>query len=308
MTGPPILVTGSHRSGTTWVGRMLAADRSVGYMHEPFNPNRWPGWLRARPPYWYLRIDSSNEDAYVSKVEDLLAFRYPLGSHLRAARGPRQIARVVDDFSHSAWYRARRKRPLIKDPIALFSSEWLAQRFGAQVVVMIRHPAAFASSVQRLGWEFGFEHWLDQPAVLSEWLPQFEDDMRHHARVGVDLVDQAILMWRAIHTVIDGYRQRHPDWAFVRHEDLSADPLGGFKSLYDRMDLAWDERVEKAVRAASAESNPEEVPTWRHGTVRRASSAATRVWRTRLSAEDIARVREGTADVWPRYYDESDWD
>ena len=39
----PILVTGSHRSGTTWVGKMLAATGSVGYIHEPFNLKNRPG-------------------------------------------------------------------------------------------------------------------------------------------------------------------------------------------------------------------------------------------------------------------------
>ncbi len=31
----PILVTGTHRSGTTWVGKMLAAGPSTAYISEP---------------------------------------------------------------------------------------------------------------------------------------------------------------------------------------------------------------------------------------------------------------------------------
>jgi Sulfotransferase family len=304
----PILVTGSHRSGTTWVGRMLAADRSLGYVHEPFNPNRWPGWLRERPPYWYTYITEQDEEKYGPLVQDLLKFRYPLWDHLKAAGAhPRQVGRVVDDYSHGVWYRTKNKRPLIKDPIALLASEWFAQRFNARVVVMIRHPAAFASSVNRLSWEFGFEHWLDQPSLLRDWLGPFEEEMRHHARVGVDLVEQAILMWRALYTVIDGLRSRHPEWSFVRHEDLSADPITGYRDLFVALDLAWSERVEKEIRASSATGNPGEVPIWRHGSVKRDSSAATQTWRSRLSPDDIERVRTGTKDVWPRFYSETEW-
>ena len=40
MTRIPILVTGSHKAGTTWVGEMLAASRRVGYISEPFNPTQ----------------------------------------------------------------------------------------------------------------------------------------------------------------------------------------------------------------------------------------------------------------------------
>jgi len=33
----PILVTGSHRSGTTWAGRSLVLAPNTAYIHEPFN-------------------------------------------------------------------------------------------------------------------------------------------------------------------------------------------------------------------------------------------------------------------------------
>ena len=35
--GRPILVTGSHRSGTTWTDKMLALSSQVVYFQEPFN-------------------------------------------------------------------------------------------------------------------------------------------------------------------------------------------------------------------------------------------------------------------------------
>jgi hypothetical protein len=34
----PILVTGSHRSGTTWAGQMVAAAPHTAYIHKPLNP------------------------------------------------------------------------------------------------------------------------------------------------------------------------------------------------------------------------------------------------------------------------------
>ena len=39
-TARPILVTGSHRSGSTWLGQMIGASDAVGYIHEPFNIDR----------------------------------------------------------------------------------------------------------------------------------------------------------------------------------------------------------------------------------------------------------------------------
>ena len=40
---------------------------------------------------------------------------------------------------------------LLKDPIACMSSEYLHREFEMDVVIIIRHPAAFVSSLQKMG-------------------------------------------------------------------------------------------------------------------------------------------------------------
>lgn len=52
----PILVTGAHRSGTTWVGKMLAANRRVAYISEPLNVFHRPGVFSAPVSHWYTML------------------------------------------------------------------------------------------------------------------------------------------------------------------------------------------------------------------------------------------------------------
>ena len=63
---PPILVTGAHRSGTTWVGKMLAADADTAYISEPMNVLHRPGVFRAPVKYWYTFINHENAPEYLS--------------------------------------------------------------------------------------------------------------------------------------------------------------------------------------------------------------------------------------------------
>jgi LPS sulfotransferase NodH len=56
----PILVTGTHRSGTTWVGKMLAADACTAYISEPLNVLHRPGVFRPKVKYWYQYICEDN--------------------------------------------------------------------------------------------------------------------------------------------------------------------------------------------------------------------------------------------------------
>src|SRR5690349_12629876 len=103
---PPILVTGTHRSGTTWIGRIIAADPSIGYIHEPFTLGCRRGVFPYRIPYWYYRVPPSAPPAgLVEAYEDLLGFHYALGAELRTIRSPRDFGRMIRDAALFSTYR-----------------------------------------------------------------------------------------------------------------------------------------------------------------------------------------------------------
>lgn len=282
---------------------MLCASGEAGYIHEPFNPKRRPGWGGDRIPWWFLYVTPDNERYYKPVIERALAFRYPVLNNLRALSRPSGVGLFALDMARSVRPRLTRARPLVKDPIALFSAEWLADTYDMDVVVMIRHPAAFASSVKRLNWRFEFRDWLAQDDLLRDKLARWHEQM-HDAWAGkVDIIEHAIVMWNAIHDVIDGYRAAHPDWTFVRYEDLADAPMDGFRSLYERTGLTWSKKVAKAIASSSDAGNPSEVPLWRHQSIKRSSAAAKDTWRTRLTEEEIERVTAGTAEIAARFYD-----
>lgn len=304
----PILVTGSHRSGTTWVGRMLCQSGEAGYLHEPFNPNRSPGWFREPLPYWFMHITHENEDAYAASVQDMIDFRYPVVAALARSRSVKQVVRQFPEITRSVAYRIKGVRPLVKDPMALFSSEWLADRFNMDVVVMIRHPAAFVSSIKRLNWGFDYErNWLAQEPLMRDLLADFADQLSGY-RGEVDLVGEGIVLWNALYDVVSRYRQRRPGWSFVKYEDLADEPAGGFRALYEQLGLRWDAQVEERIGSYARAGNPSEVAPWRRRAIRRDSRAAKATWRHRLTAQEIERVRAGTAEVATRFYSDADWD
>ena len=91
------------------------------------------------------------------------------------------------------------------------------------VVVLIRHPAAFAASLKRLGWKHSFATFI-QDGRVPEVLRPYEAEIREQAERPGEILAQAALLWRLLYNAVDGYRERHPDWAFVRHEDASLGP------------------------------------------------------------------------------------
>jgi hypothetical protein len=285
---------------------MLCASREAGYVHEPFNPNRSPGWFVDPLPYWFMYLTEENAAPHEQAIEDLLALRYPMRAIARW-RSPRQPVQQGPEIARSIVYRLQRRRTLVKDPMALFSAEWLARRFGMDVVVMVRHPAAFVSSIKKLNWGFDYErNWLAQDLLMRDLLGPWADSFRGY-QGEIDLVGEGIVMWNAMYDVVRGYRERHPDWHFVKYDDLADDPLSGFRDLYAALGLRWDKRARAEVERSTSATNVKEVPTWRRRAVRRDSRAAKRTWTQRLTPEEVERVRREVADVASSFYADEEW-
>jgi sulfotransferase family protein len=296
----PILVTGAHRSGTTWVGKMLALAPGVGYVHEPFNPRFSAGAFDR----YFTVVTQDNEVRYAPELERVLSFRYDLLTRLRRRHAPKDVARALRDFTRTQHLRRAAARPLMKDPIALLSAEWLARHFEMDVVVLIRHPAAFASSLKRLGWRHSFATFLDNGRI-PEVIRPYEGEIRAQAREPGDDLAQAALLWRLLYNAVGAYRERHDDWLFLRHEDISLEPAESFEHVYGRLGLELTEPARAEIERASSAGNPAALAT--PHAVELDSAASLGRWREELAPAEIETLRERTADVWPRFYSEADW-
>jgi hypothetical protein len=304
VSGKPILVTGAHRSGTTWVGKMLALAPGVAYIHEPFNPRTAAGLSPARFDRYFTVVTTENEARYRPGLEQTIRFNYGMRSQLRSLRGVADVARAGRDLVRVQRARLTGARPLVKDPIALLSAEWLAETFGMDVVVLIRHPAAFAASLKRLGWKHSFATFI-QDGCVPEVLRPHEAEIREQAERPGEILAQAALLWRVLYDAVDGYRERHPDWSFLRHEDVSAEPVATFERLYAEFGLDFTPSARQSIARASAPDNPAELPT--PHAVQLASAASLGRWRVDLTADEVETLRERTRDVWPRFYSDEDW-
>jgi hypothetical protein len=308
ITAQPLLVTGVHRSGTTWVGRMLATSHQCAYISEPLNVFHRPSVFSASTPYWYTYICKDNEDAFLPAFQDTLRFRYHLVSEIRSLRSRKDVGRMLRDAAVFGQGWLRRQRPLLKDPFASFSIPWFIERLNCQVVVTLRHPAAFVSSVKRLGWIFQVEDLLAQELLMRDWLAPFESELRQAASQANNLIGRASLLWRVIYHVIAQLQNQYPAVIIVRHEDLAEDPLPAYRELYSQLNLAFTPAVEQDILGSSSSENPREQSSGQAYATRLDSRASLLNWKHRLEPAEIQRIRELTMDVAQHYYPDFQWD
>lgn len=302
---PPILVTGAHRTGTTWVGKMLAAGGETAYISEPLNRLHRPGVMHFPVKHWYTYICADNENEYLPAFHQTLALRYHTWLELKSLRSRKDLLRMGRDWGIFTRGRILKQRPLLKDPFAVFSVPWFIQRLGCQVIVTVRHPAAFTSSLKRLRWSFDFKDLLEQPLLMRDWLEPFREEIINSDRE--DIVAQGALLWRIIYQVVETYAGQNPAIRVVRHEDLARDPRAGFQSLYRFLNLKFSTSAEKTVLQSSATDNPKETSRSNIYTVRLDSRASLDNWKRRLTSEEIQRVRRLTSELAQNLYPVETW-
>ncbi len=301
----PILVAGAHRSGTTWVGRMLAANSQTAYISEPLNVLHRPGVFSVSIPYWYPYINAENEAHYLSAFRQLLNFNYHPFAEIKSLRSRKDLLRMGRDMSIFMQGKLRGQRVLLKDPFALFSTPWFAQKLNCQVVITVRHPAAFASSLKRLNWPFDFASLLNQPSLMRDHLEADRADMK--SIQPADIIGQAALLWRMIYRFVHSTSNLFPQFHIVRHEDLSIDPVAGYQSLYTSLGLNFDEKVKDTILNSSSSENPTKLAKNKTYSVKLDSRAALDNWKKILTAEEIARVRNLTEGASHLFYSDEEW-
>jgi hypothetical protein len=128
-----------------------------------------------------------------------------------------------------------------------------------QVVVLIRHPAPFAASLKRLRYGHDFGSFVVDGRV-PEVIGRYEREIREQAERPGDWLEQAALLWRILYGTVEDYRERRPDWTYLRHEDASLDPLGTFEGLYSTLGLELTPQARRTIeQSTSAEGNPAEL-------------------------------------------------
>lgn len=289
--GPPIFLTGTHRSGTTWLARMLAAS-GVWYMHEPYakRKGRWPR------SFEYRR--SCEPDPQADAIlEDVLAGRF------REALG---LANSDHSWMPLRLFRTRFSRVLVKDPLACLLTEYLTRRFQLRTLILFRHPAGFVSSIQRLKWPRAafLRQFLQDVPLMQDHLDPFRP-LLERASLEENLEATAVFCG-ALNRVLWNFHESGVGQP-ISFEYLCHDPLPRLQKLFAELGLPYDSRVRQVHEQAcmgAAKPSEEYHP---HAVVRN-SKAMAMSWRSQLSPTEISRVR----DIWsrfqiPLYLDDTDW-
>ena len=153
-----IVVAGTARSGTTWLGDLIASQIPSRILFEPFNPELVSDYRRFHY-FQYMRPGTENPEfyAFAQKV---------FTGEIRNRWINRQNERIFSQIR------------LVKEIRANLALKWLHDHFPEVLVVfLIRHPCAVVSSRMELGWatDLDIMPLLSQPELIEDHLLPYMD-------------------------------------------------------------------------------------------------------------------------------------
>ena len=213
-----ILVAGTARSGTTWLGDLIASQIPSRVLFEPFHLDLVSDYIRLHY-FQYMRPGTENREfyAFAQKV-----FTGEIRNHWI----DRQNERIISKFR------------LVKEIRANLALKWLHDNFSAVPIIFImRHPCAVVLSRMELGWatDHDIEAFLSQPQFVEDYLGPYLDLIRS-AR---NSEEKHAMIWSLSNLV--PLKQFGPgELKIVYYEDLCVQPEIEFPAIFESIGYGYD--------------------------------------------------------------------
>ena len=213
-----IFVAGTARSGTTWLGDLIASQIPCRILFEPFNPNLVPEY-REFNYFQYMR-PANNNAAFFHFAQKVFS------GEIRNHWIDRQNEELLPKYR------------LIKEIRANLSLKWLHNNFPmVPIIFLMRHPCAVVLSRMELGWatDDDIQPFLLQPQLVADYL---REHLEFIQRVRTEEEKHAII-W-SISNLVPLTQFEPGELKIVYYENLCARPEFELPSVFTSIGQRYD--------------------------------------------------------------------
>ena len=244
-----ILVTGTARSGTTWLGDLIASQVPSRILFEPFNPDLVSAYSRFHY-FQYMRPGTENPEFY--------AFAQKIFTgEIRNRWIDRQNERIIS------------KVRLVKEIRVNLALKWLHDNFPeVPIIFIIRHPCAVVLSRMELGWatDRDIEPFLSQLQLVEDYLSSYLDLIRS-AR---NIEEKHAVIW-SVNNLVPLKQFSSDELNVVYYENLCTQPEAELPGIFKTIGYEYSgpivdtiDRPSQTTRAGSAVvSGTDKIGSWK---------------------------------------------
>lgn len=311
---PPLLVTGLIRTGTTWLGKIIATHPSYRYISEPLNNINAGIYFPSRNLGFVHQVDAKDE-----QLKSDIEYRYGLrstGSYfmnkLQELNSPKQQATFTLRFLKNRLCLGRGQQPLVKCPFSVFFAAQAASMWGFLPIFTLRHPAGFVSSMKSTGWGFPLGVLKKQQERFSAGLPselfkELDELLAKPQKFYEDPIRSAAFLWNFYSAYLLHLRSAGLSMCTVQLEEMAEHPHETTSALFRALSLEIKPKTWKFLQETTSSQNPVHVDKQHAQSVKRDSKASIGKWKELLAPAEIDFIQAYCKAYWPHWYEEDSW-
>jgi hypothetical protein len=255
----PILICGTHRSGSTWLAEIINRTLRYRYIEEPI---RMAKDLELQI-YNRRYLRPGKFDEYMSSFFKSIV------------EGKRQRFHLNRKNQHFIC-----RGTLIKDVGINLMLKWLRQEFPTvKIIYILRDPFLVVNSSINTNWLSPKEpsFWWSQKELVEDYLYNFEDIIK---RTNSD-IEKFVLEWCILNLVpIKQFSEN--DWKMVLYSDLIKSPEKTLGVIFRHIDSPYDRSILQYIKKPSHTSEDLEISTME----------AMLKWQKNLSKQEISTIEK----------------
>lgn len=298
------IVCGLHRSGTTYVGKLLQ-QAGVKVVHEPLNERFG---MRGVPIAYPYVDDVDNE--YASLLDDAVIFRRTWNkdvTYIKAQGLRKRMYQVLGGRSGVRWGMLRLRSLLhlmpakvcLKDPFMSLATPYLVKHHKLKVLCMVRHPAAIHCSTAKQAWRFDIANLHKQKKLVQDFASDIPE--RHWQLAEEHAAASIAILWKLMLRVNQYVEKNSSLLKLITHEDLCVSPLPVVNQICSHLSIPLSAGVEAFV-LENSQGNRVEAKDGKTHDFKRNSKLLADAWRNKIYSDDECILQDIVGDDVANYY------
>ncbi|MFC1887843.1 sulfotransferase [Candidatus Cloacimonadota bacterium] len=294
-----ILLVSVPRSGSTWIGSVIAHEKNSFMVYEPDNEEvnlRAAFYKRkySRYPYLTGRDNSTEYYALFNRVFNKIVFpdkRNSMYLHKQKQKILRRLfkRRTLQIMSYD---EGKKITKLVKSVHCGLALEFLIKNFQFKPVILLRHPANIALSFQKMNLS---ESEIDLSAdnklyndYLKPYYLKIEQLRQPLEKIGFQI--------GFFYFYFAELKKKYKDIMIINHDEIINDPEKEFKKLFASLGLIWSNMVEHFVSSTNK-------PGEGHQIYRVLDNEKDK-WKIHFSEDQLEQLRKGYYILPQTFYKE----
>ena len=295
------IVTGSHRSGTTWIGNTIAKGTNSAYIWEPFNlkvpysKRSSYGKSFLKIENWYHLVENSDDQIcndlahlFNKRELDIKGILSILPKSLK--KNPKATLKWLINDSKLSINLKINNSAIIKDPIMLFSTEYISKKLKSKCILITKDPRSFYNSLKKASWGFDFKN-IYYPCTRFQHLNEYIYEVEERLHKGALLDPKSIgLLWNILHKHMY-YLSKFNNFKLIKYEDICEDPVLHLDKLAV---FATTKKLSKKIKSRihyeqnNKVSDSQKIQMIRHEN----SKKISRLWQSQLSFNELIELEK----------------